>query len=140
MSLECSESEEPIDPSVAEIKLEDLEVVVTLGVGGFGRVDLVRNKRNVNQIYALKSCSKSFIKSTRQEQHINNERIVHRIACKHQFVIKLFRTFKDDYSVYFLMEAALGGELWTLLRHRFVLEILNALLYRLIIVSYHMKT
>ena len=117
-SLDLTEAEENVDPTVADITLDDLESVTTLGIGGFGRVELVRSKRNVNNVFALKSCSKAFVRSTRQEQHINNERVVQRIASKHQFVVKLYRTFKDDFNVYFLMEAALGGELWTLLRHR----------------------
>ncbi|CAG2121403.1 unnamed protein product, partial [Medioppia subpectinata] len=77
----------------------------------------------------LKSCAKAFVRSTRQEQHINNERIVQRVASRHQFVVKLYRTFKDDQSVYFLLEAALGGELWTLLRHRGAFEEISARFY-----------
>ena len=118
-SDESCETDDTIEPLVADLSLSDLETVCTLGMGGFGRVDLVRNKQNNAQVFALKACSKAVVKSTRQEEHINNERIVQRIASKHQFVVKLFRTFKDDFSVYFLMEAALGGELWTLLRHRY---------------------
>ena len=117
-SSDMSEAEDSVDPTVADLKLEDLETVTTLGVGGFGRVELVRSKRKSSQVFALKSCAKIFVRSTRQEQHINNERVVQRMASKHQFVIKLYRTFKDEQNVYFLMEAALGGELWTLLRHR----------------------
>ncbi|CAG2171805.1 unnamed protein product, partial [Oppiella nova] len=127
--LENSESDDCVDPSVADLKLDDLDSVTTLGVGGFGKVDLVRVKHNRSLVFALKSCSKAFVRSTRQEQHINNERIVQRVASKHQFVIKLYRTFKDDHNVYFLLEAALGGELWTLLRHRGAFEELSARFY-----------
>ena len=59
-----------------DLKLDDLDVVATLGIGGFGRVDLVRCIWDDTRIYALKSCSKAFIRSTQQENHINNERLV----------------------------------------------------------------
>ena len=34
----------PIQDELAKIRLEDLDIVATLGVGGFGRVELVKNR------------------------------------------------------------------------------------------------
>lgn len=69
--------DQPVDEDgFGDLKLDDLDVIATLGIGGFGRVDLVRVTWDEGRVFALKSCSKAFVRSTQQEQHINNERIV----------------------------------------------------------------
>lgn len=109
------------DPFFYRLTLDDLEHICQLGMGGFGIVHLVKSKSSPNRVFALKKCSKEFVRASHQEQHIINEKLVmQRVSGKHQFVVQLFRTFRDDKSVYFLMETALGGELWTVLRQRYV--------------------
>jgi len=107
------------DPFIYRLTLDDLEHVCQLGMGGFGIVNLVKSKSNPNRVFALKKCSKEFVRTSHQEQHIINEKLVmQRVAGKHQFVVQLHRTFRDEKNVYFLMETAMGGELWTVLRQR----------------------
>lgn len=59
-----------------DLELKDLVRLATIGVGGFGRVVLVRNKKETTtlKVFALKQMKKVHIVETKQEEHVFNER------------------------------------------------------------------
>uniref|UniRef100_A0A8B9K7B3 cGMP-dependent protein kinase n=1 Tax=Astyanax mexicanus TaxID=7994 RepID=A0A8B9K7B3_ASTMX len=98
------------------LSFSNLEIIATLGIGGFGRVELVKVK-NENVTFALKCIKKRHIVDNRQEEHIHSERRI-LSETNSPFIVKMYRTFKDSKYVYMLLEACLGGEIWSMLRDR----------------------
>ncbi|XP_010781577.1 cGMP-dependent protein kinase 2 [Notothenia coriiceps] len=99
---------------ISLLPFKDLEVIATLGMGGFGRVELVKLK-DEDTTFALKCIKKKHIVDTRQQEHIYSEKNILQ-QTNSAFIIRLFRTYRDDKFVYMLLEVCLGGELWTVLR------------------------
>ncbi|KAG7271516.1 hypothetical protein CRUP_007505 [Coryphaenoides rupestris] len=115
-SPDAIQLEEKLSSFSSSAPFDRLEVITTLGVGGFGRVELVRVKGE-DMTFALKVMKKQHIVDNRQEEHIHSERRI-LAESRSPFIVKLYRTFKDNKYVYMLLEACLGGEIWSLLRDR----------------------
>ena len=90
------------------ISLSDLYYITVLGKGKFGDVYLVHNGIF---IYAIKVVSRSFIRNkTKASCYLQNENNILKYL-HYQFIIKLVKTFRTKYFVYFLMEYSTGAQL-----------------------------
>jgi cGMP-dependent protein kinase len=92
------------------IHRDDLEELGLLGCGGFGAVTLVQH-RVTKATYALKALSKGHVVKCGMQSSVRNEKEI-QLMCDSPFVVKLYETYNGDQSLFFLLELALGGELY----------------------------
>ena len=84
-----------------------------LGNGAFGEVTLVR-KKDVHQLYAMKTLRKSEVLKRNQVAHVKAERDILAEA-DNEWVVKLYYSFQDRDNLYFVMDYVPGGDLMGLL-------------------------
>lgn len=95
----------------ARVRRSDLQQIGRLGVGAFGVVTLEADRRT-GRTYALKAVSKGYLAQLRMEYSVLNEKRILKMV-ESPFVVRLIATYNGREHVYFLLEAALGGELFT---------------------------
>lgn len=71
----------------SNVTLADLETKATLGVGGFGRVELVTLKSDPQKSFALKRLKKKVMVEQQQQEHVLNEKHIMQ-ACDSPFICK----------------------------------------------------
>lgn len=96
--------------AACSIPMAELGKVGLLGCGGFGVVELWQHK-NTKETYALKSVNKGYIVKTGAQKDIMNEKHI-LTMCKSPFIIGLHGTYNESQTLMFLLEPALGGELF----------------------------
>ncbi|RYG50528.1 hypothetical protein EON67_05115 [archaeon] len=130
-SLELLQSKaRPMDTS---IKLEDLQRIVTVGVGTFGRVYMVRHVPS-GQLFALKELKSATVERLNQTLNVQFELAVMG-TLRHPFLLRLVNTYRDRRKLYMLTEYVQGGELFNLLGEMETLPVDHARFYASCVLS-----
>lgn len=117
----------PPDQPHEKESVDSFEIVSVIGRGFYGKVMLV-NKKDTNEIYAMKTIKKNKIFIKKKINLIWTERNI-LVKVNHPFIVKLHSTFQTDSKFYFIMEYIPGGELFKYLRECDVLPHDEAALY-----------
>ncbi|EGW13917.1 cGMP-dependent protein kinase 2 [Cricetulus griseus] len=86
LSLEMIQLKEKVARFSSTSPFQNLEIIATLGVGGFGRVELVKVK-NENVAFAMKCIRKKHIVDTKQQEHVYSEKRILEELCS-PFIVK----------------------------------------------------
>ncbi|KWU41517.1 hypothetical protein RHOSPDRAFT_22882 [Rhodotorula sp. JG-1b] len=90
---------------------EDFEFGDVLGEGSYSTVTLVTTVHPPYRQYALKVLDKEHIKRERKTKYVLIERDTLKALDGHPGIIKLWWTFQDEWSLYYVLEYAENGEL-----------------------------
>lgn len=107
--------EHKVDERSLQSKIDQLELLNTVGTGTFGRVIVVRHKSS-GDYYALKIMSIAEVLRLKQTEHVKNEKDI-LTQVNHAFIINLHWTCHSERFLYMLLEYVCGGELFSYLRN-----------------------
>lgn len=102
-----------------EINPAKILIIKEIGEGVSGLVLLVKYEYCY---YALKIISKGWIVENKLESYIRNEKKIHDKIC-FPLITSLVTTWKDDISIYFLLEYIQGKDLFEIVNEKGVLEL-----------------
>lgn len=96
---------------------EDFNFGKQLGVGSYSRVVYATDKQTLRQ-YAIKILNKQHIFKEKSEKYVSVEKAtLNRLGKNnHHGIIKLYYTFQDKNSLYFVLDYATHGELLSLIK------------------------
>lgn len=97
-----------------QIGLDDFDYFSVLGRGTYGKVQLVKYKKD-GKIYAMKSMSKQLLQEHEQvEQSLIEKDIL--VKTRYPFLVSAHYTFQTPDSIYLIMDYVPGGELFKRLK------------------------
>eukprot|EP00441_Pelagodinium_beii_P006087 CAMPEP_0197688552 /NCGR_PEP_ID=MMETSP1338-20131121/105612_1 /TAXON_ID=43686 ORGANISM="Pelagodinium beii, Strain RCC1491" /NCGR_SAMPLE_ID=MMETSP1338 /ASSEMBLY_ACC=CAM_ASM_000754 /LENGTH=744 /DNA_ID=CAMNT_0043270771 /DNA_START=28 /DNA_END=2262 /DNA_ORIENTATION=+ len=107
---EQKDAMQPDSKRFGQVARKELKRLGLLGCGGFGSVELVEHVKT-QATYALKALSKGYVVKAGMQESVISEKEV-QLMCDSPFIIKLYETYNCQQQLFFLLELALGGELY----------------------------
>lgn len=114
MSQESTPTAAPAPDAARKRYKQDFEFKEVIGEGSFGQVREAVELENGRRC-AIKILAKEHVARENKIKYVTTERDLLDL-CKHPFVVRLYYTFSDPTSLYFVLELAEGGELLTFMR------------------------
>ena len=78
---------------LTQYSIDDMELITTIGIGAFGRVELVRPIGDETRSFALKKMAKFRIVEQDQQEHIKNEKNL-LMTLNNDFIVKCYQSFR----------------------------------------------
>lgn len=103
------------NPRVVKKGVKDFSFGRTLGEGSYSTV-LAATDRQTNREYAIKVLDKRHIIKEKKVKYVNIEKDTLNRLTDHPGVVRLYYTFQDERSLYFVLDLATGGELLGVLK------------------------
>ncbi|OHT14359.1 AGC family protein kinase [Tritrichomonas foetus] len=107
--------------------LDDFTLIRVLGRGSYGKVQLVRCKRD-QKLYAMKTMSKKLLEETDQVEQTIIERDI-LFSMHHPFLVSAYCCFQTDKKVFMILDYINGGELFGRLQEEGAFNETRARLY-----------
>ena len=105
------------DATLTGIDLSTYEFGRVIGRGLMGSVRIAKHKQQ-GYFVAIKSIKKDYIQRHHDHRHISSEREVLASLGGGNFCVRLFGACQDSLNVHFVMELAVGGELFRRLKKK----------------------
>ncbi|KAK4504108.1 hypothetical protein PRZ48_005023 [Zasmidium cellare] len=95
--------------------VKDFNFGRTLGEGSYSTVLAATDRQNLKE-YAIKVLDKRHIIKEKKVKYVNIERDTLNRLTEHPGIVRLYYTFQDERSLYFVLDLASGGELLGVLK------------------------
>ena len=104
-------------PQTRSVKktVQDFTFGRTLGEGSYSTVLAGTDRQNLKE-YAIKVLDKRHIIKEKKVKYVNIERDTLNRLTEHPGIVRLYYTFQDDRSLYYVLDLASGGELLSTLK------------------------
>ena len=110
-----TDSSGQVQARVVKKGVKDFTFGRTLGEGSYSTVLAATDRQNLKE-YAIKVLDKRHIIKEKKVKYVNIERDTLNRLTDHPGVVRLYYTFQDERSLYFVLDLASGGELLGVLK------------------------
>ncbi len=115
LSLEPQQQQQPTSAHPRYVTPKDFDLLKVIGMGAFGKVLQVRNRKNPSQLLAMKVISKRLIQKQKAGLYIENIQAERNILAKvigHPFIVNMHCSFQTADKLFIIMDFLAGGELF----------------------------